>query len=369
MKKLLLTACTILLSVTGAYAEDKVDTGVGEKGIALPSSPAFENGGVPVDMFNIVRAETAKYFAEETILSGGNAMRHERTGIDLDNQTVIRSNFDLIYSYGVYNVSGGITVEVPDYDLYQIVQIFDENHVTLGVVYPGEKVTLGIDDISYGKHVYLFMRTQKRTNDEAGLKELNARQDAVKISAGASAAYQSDVKYDPETFNELRTHLLTTGVKTAKIHEGFIDKISDIVFPHYQVVNLGGWGGLPAKDAFYFVVSPGDDAAKAGKCSSTTFTSPDLQLDRNGYWSLTLYGPEGWVETEPFNTNSLKAKPNKDGSYTLHFNCGSDAINNIEVVENWNGLFRSYLPVSLENILAFKDDFLVNHPVVVTEKK
>jgi len=28
-------------------------------------------------------------------------MRHERTGIDLENQTVIRSNFDLIYSYRV----------------------------------------------------------------------------------------------------------------------------------------------------------------------------------------------------------------------------------------------------------------------------
>lgn len=52
-------------------------------------------------------------------------MRHERRGIDLNNQTVIRSNFDLIYSYGVYDVTGGLKIHVPDYDLYQIVQIFD----------------------------------------------------------------------------------------------------------------------------------------------------------------------------------------------------------------------------------------------------
>ena len=91
--------CVFALIASQAQAQE-ADTGVGKNGIALVSSPSFEKGGVPIDMFNIVRAETAKYFAEEVILSGGNKMRHERTGIDLDNQTVIRSNFDLIYSYG-----------------------------------------------------------------------------------------------------------------------------------------------------------------------------------------------------------------------------------------------------------------------------
>ena len=75
--------------VTSAFAEEKKDTGVGKNGVALESSPAFEKGGIQVAMFNIVRAETAKYFAEETILSGGNTMRHERNGIDLKKQTVI----------------------------------------------------------------------------------------------------------------------------------------------------------------------------------------------------------------------------------------------------------------------------------------
>jgi len=120
MKKLLLLlVCVLVVFPTQSFAEKK-DTGVGKNGVALLSSPSFEKNGVPVDMFNIVRAETAKYFAEEIILSGGNTMRHERTGIDLKNQTVIRSNFDLIYSYGVYDVSGGLEVNVPEYDLYKL---------------------------------------------------------------------------------------------------------------------------------------------------------------------------------------------------------------------------------------------------------
>ena len=355
--------CFASMSILAAstFAAGKKDTGVGESGIALESSPSFEKGGMPVDMFNLVRAETAKYFAEETILSGGNTMRHERKGIDLKNQTVVRSNFDLIYSYGVYDVSGGLEVTVPEYDLYHIVQIFDENHVTMSVVYPGHTVKLGPDDVTYGQHVYLFMRTQPRSMDEKGVKELNERQDAVIIKAGSSKPYVSEVKYDPDSFNELRNHLFTTGVKKAIIHKGFIEDLEDIVFPHYQLVNLGGWGGLPAKHAFYFVVVSGDEAAKAGKPSSMTFMPPPVEYDKNGYWSLTLYNELGWVATETFFINSHNAKPNPDGSYTLHFNTPG-AINNLEVVENWNGLFRCYLPESVESILEYQAMIMKNSP-------
>jgi hypothetical protein len=362
MKKILvLTICGLLSIALCALAED-VDTGVGKNGIALESSPSFEKGGVPVDMFNIVRAETAKYFAEETILSGGNTMRHERKGIDLKNQTVIRSNFDMIYSYGVYDASGGLEITMPDYDLYHIIQVFDENHVTLAVVYPGETVKLTKDDLTYGEHVYLFMRTQRRSMDEKGLKELNKRQDTVVIKNGSSKPYVSEVKYDPESFNKLRNHLIGPyGIKKAIIHEGFIEDLEDIVFPHYQMVNLGGWAGLPATHAFYFVVLPGDDTAKLGKPSSMTFRPPPLQYDKKGYWSLTIYNGQGWVVTDNFNMNSLRAKPNADGSFTLHFN-RPGAINNIEVPKNWNGLFRCYLPESVDKVLEFKAEVMKTLP-------
>ena len=343
-------------------AQKKQDTGVGENGVALESSPAFEKGGVPVDMFNIVRAETAKYFAEETILSGGNTMRHERKGIDLDDQTVIRSNFDMIYSYGVYDASGGLEITVPDYDLYHIVQVFDENHITLEVVYPGETAKIKKEDLTYGDHVYLFMRTQRRSMDEEGLKELHKRQDAVIINAGSSKPYVSEVKYDPDSFNELRTYQIGPyGMKKAILHKGFVEDIEDIVFPHYQMVNMGGWGGLPAKHAFYFLVLPGDEASKQGKPSSMTFDLPPLQYDKKGYWSLTVYDEQGWVVTEKFNMNTMKAKLNKDGTITLNFN-NPGAINNIEVKENWNALFRCYLPESVDKVLEFKESVVKNLP-------
>lgn len=350
---------------TEVKAADSVDTGVGKNGQALPSNPAFvSSGGEPVTMDNVVRAETAKYFAAENIETGSNKFRHERKGIDLDNQTVIRSNFDLIYSYAVYDISGGLTVSVPKYDLLQMVHIFDENAVTIGVVYPGQTLTLKPKDVSYGDHVYLFMRTQPRSEDDKGMEELHQRQDSVVVKAGSDKPYVSKVKYDLSSFNTLRGELIKRAVTEGVIEQGFIDNIKDIKSPQYQMINLAGWAGLPAKHAFYFVVLPSDEAAKNGEPSSVTFQAPDLQYDRAGYWSLTVYDEKGWVVTNPFHLNSRNVKPNADGSITLNFNGGPEAINNIKVPKNWNALFRAYLPKSVESIVKYRDDFVANHKVV-----
>jgi len=350
-------------SAGAAAAAKTLDTGVGKNGEALPSNPAFaSSGGQPVTMDNVVRAETAKYFAAETIESGPNKFRHERKGIDLKNQTVIRSNFDLIYSYAVYDISGGITISVPKYDLLQLVHVFDENHVTIGVVYPGQTLKLSQKDVSFGNHVYLFMRTQPRSDDEKGMQEMRRRQDSVVVQAGSAKPYVSPVKYDIASFNKLRGDLIRRAVTEGVIEQGFVDNIKDIKTPQYQMINLAGWGGLPAKHAFYFVVLPGDDAARNGAPSSVTFRRPDLQYDRAGYWSLTIYDEKGWVVTDPFHINSRTAKPNADGTITLNFN-SPGKINNINVPKNWNSLFRAYLPRSVDSIVKYRNDFLANHKV------
>lgn len=352
-----------------AQGMEKPDTGVGEKGIALSSSPSFTaSGGEKVTMDNIVRAETAKYFAEETIITGPNKFRHERKGIQLDNQTVIRSNFDLIYSYAVFDASKGLTIIVPPYGLYQSVQIFDENHVTLAVVYPDQTVKINKEQLTYGDHVYLFMRTMPPSMDEAGLKKLHERQDSVLVTAGSANPYVSEVKYDVESFNKLRTDLIKRAPTECIVYKGFIESLEDIQEPHYQMVNLAGWGGLPATQTHYFVVLPGDDESANGRAASMTFNAPDLQYKRSGYWSLTIYDADGWVVTDPFKISSLEAKPNADGTFTINFNGPEGSINNLKAPKKWNALFRCYLPKSLDSILAFEKDIITNRRPLSTSK-
>jgi len=366
----LAVAIGLATSAAPVFAQDEAetttpDTGVGDNGQALPSSPAFtDEGGEPVTMDNVIRAETAKYMAAETITTGPNTFRHEREGIDLNAQTVIRSNFDLVYSYGVWDISEGLTISVPDYDLLQLVQVLDENSVTIGVAYPGDTLELGPDDVSYGSHVYLFMRTQPRSDDDTGMDEMRQRQDAVTVTAGAAAPYVPDVEYDVASFNTLRSNLISRAPTEGVIEKGFIDNIDDIDTPQYQLINTAGWAGLPAKHAFYFVVLPGDDGAAQGQPASVTFQPPDLRYGDAGYWSITFYNADGWVETDPFKLSSREAEANEDGTVTITVNGGADAKNNIEAPENWNALFRAYLPVSVDDIVTYRDDFVQNHKVM-----
>lgn len=341
------------------------DYGVGEDGVALESNPAFERGGVPVTMDNVVRAETAKYFCEETLKTGPNRFRHEREGIQLDAQTVIRSNFDQIYSYGVFDASAGLTVTVPEFEFLHLVQIFDENHVTLDVAYQGQRVHIAPEALTYGSHVYLFMRTQPPSYDAAGMAVMRERQDAVVVEAGSAQPYVPDVKYDLESFNALRFELIRRAVEeVAQPRLGFIERLEDIVTPQYQMVNLAGWGGLPVRHAHYIPIEVTDERALAGEPSSMTFAPPELRYDDGGYWSLTIYNVDGWVVTDRFNINSHQAVPNADGTYTLTFNSDGDAVNPLDVPENWNGLFRCYLPSSVDGIVAFQQDLVTNHPIL-----
>ena len=35
---------------------------------------------------------------------------------------------------------------------------------------------------------------------------------------------------------------------------------------------------------------------------------------------------------------------NEDGIFTIHFGCGEDALNNIEITDNWTFILRFYGP-------------------------
>ena len=74
---------------------------------------------------------------------------------------------------------------------------------------------------------------------------------------------------------------------------------------------------------------PGDEGAAGGETASVTFEAPDLRYDDAGYWSLTFYNADGWVETDPFVVNSRTATVNEDGSVTITVNGGPGAIKTV----------------------------------------
>ena len=116
---------------------------------AAAAGASAQNVKVTTENFNV--AETDRYMAAHSAKHAVNAIRHAREPSGPDNQFVITENKDVLYSHAVVDTEGGATISNPAWDYFSVIQIIDEGHYTLHVLYPGESVTLTPADLTQGR--------------------------------------------------------------------------------------------------------------------------------------------------------------------------------------------------------------------------
>ena len=102
----------------------------------------------------------------------------------------------------------------------------------------------------------------------------------------------------------------------------------------------GAWGLFPNEDAVYINYN---GHLSADKCHTATYQVPE----NNAFWSITVYGPDGYMKSVNNILNAANTKMNADGTFTVHFGskeaCG-DVPNRLDAPEGWNFLMRVYRP-------------------------
>jgi hypothetical protein len=100
------------------------------------------------------------------------------------------------------------------------------------------------------------------------------------------------------------------------------------------------WGLNPDKDAVYLSYAGGLDPTL---CNAATYAVPE----NSAFWSITVYGDDGYMKSDNNILNSTTVKLNPDGTFTTYFGsaeaCGVVA-NRLDVTEGWNFLMRVYRP-------------------------
>jgi hypothetical protein len=100
------------------------------------------------------------------------------------------------------------------------------------------------------------------------------------------------------------------------------------------------WGLFPEWDATYLNYSGGHDYRV---CHQATYQVPENQA----FWSITVYGNDGFMKSENSNVNSSNVKLNADGTFTVFFGsletCG-EVPNRLDTTAGWNFLMRIYRP-------------------------
>ncbi|WP_394245308.1 DUF1254 domain-containing protein [Vibrio astriarenae] len=273
--------------------------------------------------------------------------------VSKEEQTVIRSNRDVVYSTMVVDVSEGATFHVPaeNNDYFQIIHIMDENHLVHEVVRRGETLTLSADDLTTGTHVHVLARTRIAES----LEDTKRRQNLLSIEAKSAKAYQGK-GFNPDDVVSYRLKLINNVMQHGAPVEGlkgFGATLDDVEDHHFKYVTAFGYAGLPADTAQYLERVPGQGRTS---CQEWTIPTPNLDVEgRGGYYSLTTYAANGWIDSEQFYVSGEGMRDNGDGTVSMLFNCGTGQAYDFEVSKGWAGVLRLYEPINVQETLDYME--------------
>ena len=298
----------------------------------------------PVTKANYAVAETevilgdyVRKIAKGTCGTGVGEFLHQKGAMDPKERTILRPNFDTLYSFAVLDLNSPATVVLPENDRYQILEVVNEEHwIPLETAKPGgyqlTKESMG------SRYVLALVRTRVNMQDPEDLKKAGAVQDQIDLKQSAKGEFVSTNNYDMDEILAMRAdynkRLAPEGV-TSEMAFGKKGEISE------EMRNFGvgvGWGGLTKKGAVYPIPKAVDST------EPQTLRLKDVPSDPRAFWSVTVYNNEGFSVGEKYNVNSAFAKKNEKGEYVIHFGGDKSKDNYLDIYPGWNVVLRIYSP-------------------------
>jgi len=242
----------------------------------------------------------------------------------------IRMNRDTLYSAALVDASDGFKVHMPDQGLYTSLLVIDQKGYSQDYIWQP-----GTHEININKENGDFVWVLFRVGLEKGMEKALEAQKTVAISDMGNKVW-TPKNYDNAQYEKLHDKYMNEAIDSGMFLQYGLDA-SRIDNKIKRLSDAAGWGGMDFGINNYQI----SKNISGGECYSTTFEDPKV----DEFWSFTLYDADGWLlpVNEKNVLNSRDAVLNKDGTYTVRFNCGKDAINNLETTEKVFGFaWRTY---------------------------
>lgn len=303
------------------------------------ASGAFADSKPTVNQQNFIRAETDNMYAAMVENAGGtNRLYHFRTPTPLDKQTVIRMNRDVLYSGGVFDAKDSVTVSFPTLpdDRYASVYIIDNDHYVVDIIHePGTHQVKGET-----QYLYIIIRIQvKDSSNKEEIAMINALQDQFKVTSKTMNEFQGFL-WDRDSLNAQRS-IYEEASKEYDSWAGMMGKRGEVNEQTRHLAAASAWGLLPEYEATYLNYQP--TGANPEKCYFAKYLVPE----NKGFWSITVYGDDGFMKSDNNVFNEANTTLNNDGTFDAYFGsekvCGN-VVNRVDTSEGWNFLFRIYRP-------------------------
>ena len=310
---------------------------------AITSAQAQSQAGgtVPVTVDNFVRAESDLYLGNLVKDSGFGKFNHHREPSPIDNQAVIRTNRDTLYSSAVFDLDAGpVSITLPDAGKrFMSMQVISEDHYVPEVAYGAGTRTLTKEKAGT-RYVAVAIRTLVDPADPKDVDAVHTLQDAIKVSQKTAGKFELP-NWDPASQKKVRDALIVLGSTIPDFKKAFGTKQQVDPIRHL-IGTAAAWGGNPDKDATYLNITP----AKNDGTTVYKLKVKDVPVD--GFWSVSVYNEQGYYEKNPYNAytlNNLTARRSDDGAIAIQFGGCDDKIPNcLPITKGWNYTVRLYRP-------------------------
>ena len=290
----------------------------GHAGVAIDGKE-YKNT-IPVTEKNFTDAEAEYNFLKWKNKDAMNKLFHLTQLTPAGVMPTIRMNRDTLYSAALIDASNGFKVHMPDQGIFTSVLVIDQKGYSQECIWaPGtHKITI---DKTNGDFVWLLFRIGL----EEGIGKAREAQKTVAISDMGKKVW-APKSYDKAQYQKLHDTYMHEAIDSGMfLQYGY--NASRIDMKTKSLSDAAGWGGMDFGINNYQI----SRNMSGDNCYSTNFEDPLAEE----FWSFTMYDADGWLlpVDEKNVLSSRDAVENKDGTYTVRFNCGKDTINNLQSSE------------------------------------
>jgi len=339
-----LTSCALLAIALTAF-DAKADSNQSSDSCVAPGIQVSSNiSTAAVTKKNYAIAETmdilkdyVEKISKHTCSNGVGVLMHNKKAMNPEDRTILRANFDTLYSFAVLDLSSPAAIVLPDIDRFQILEVVSEEHwIPLVSDKPGT-YTLN-QELTGSQYAFAIVRTQVNMQDKDDLKAAGEAQDMIRLIQDNKGSLKKEVNYDRKEILSMRSEY-----NKRREPEGIT---SDMIFGKKgeispEMRNFGvaiGWGGLPKEGAVY----PMPDIVSA--TSPQRLVMKNVPMEPGSFWSVTVYDDKGFASGKNYNVNSAFAEKTGKDEYVINLGGTEDQSNFLNIFPGWSAVIRIYAP-------------------------